>query len=69
MPSIDVPRHCEVRELIGDDGLEAVVVGDTETQRIAAAVGDGAIAISQVHEFLGGRVEAVRLAQTYVSSK
>ena len=39
------------------------------TQRVAAAVGDGAIAIRQVHQFLGGRLEAVRLAQTYVSSK
>ena len=38
-------------------------------QRVAAAVGDGAIAIRQVHQFLGGRLEAVRLAQTYVSSK
>ena len=39
------------------------------TQRVAAAVGDGAIAIRQVHQFLGGRLHAVRLAQTYVSSK
>jgi thioredoxin reductase (NADPH) len=149
MPSVDVLTHCEVRELIGDDTLEAVIVEDTETgerhridaralfvfigadphtewlrgsvavddggyiltgldaaaacaggdprdgasrspqlletslaglfaagdvrsgstQRVAAAVGDGAIAIRQVHQFLGGRVEAVRLAQTYVSSK
>ena len=30
-PSIDVLPHCEVRELIGDDTLEAVIVEDTET--------------------------------------
>jgi thioredoxin reductase (NADPH) len=149
LPSVDVLTHCEVRELIGDDTLEAVIVEDTETgerhtldaralfvfigadpntewlrgsvalddggyiltghdaasacaplqagngtsrtphlletsmpgvfaagdvrsgstQRVAAAVGDGAIAIRQVHQFLGARLEAVRLAQTYVSSK
>jgi thioredoxin reductase (NADPH) len=147
IPTVDVLPHCEVRELIGDDALEAVVVEDTETgerrtiearalfvfigaepctgwlrgrlalddggfvrtgqdaaasgapvsgngarrapqlletsvpsvfaagdvrsgstQRVAAAVGDGAIAIRHVHQVLGGRVEAVRLAQTYVSS-
>jgi thioredoxin reductase (NADPH) len=148
-PSVDVLTHSEVRELIGDDGLEAVIVEDTETgerhridaralfvfigaephtewlgggvamddggyvltgpdaaagcqspgapdgasrepqlletslagvfaagdvrsgstQRVAAAVGDGAIAIRQVHQFLAGRRQAVRLAQTYVSSK
>jgi thioredoxin reductase (NADPH) len=34
-------------------------------QRIAAAVGDGAIVIRLVHERLGGRLEAVRLAQSY----
>jgi thioredoxin reductase (NADPH) len=147
-PSVDVLTHCEVRELIGDDGLEAVIVEDTETgerhridaralfvfigaephtewlggsvavddggylltgrdaaaacpspgsgdgasrepqlletslagvfaagdvrsgstQRVAAAVGDSAIAIRQVHQFLGGRLQAVRLAQTYASS-
>jgi thioredoxin reductase (NADPH) len=147
-PSVDVLTHCEVRELIGDDGLKAVIVEDTETgerhridaralfvfigaephtewlggkvavdeggyvltgrdaaaarpspgsgdgasrepqlletslagvfaagdvrsgstQRVAAAVGDSAIAIRQVHQFLGGRLEAVRLAQTYASS-
>jgi thioredoxin reductase (NADPH) len=149
LPSVNVLPHCEVRELIGDDTLEAVIVEDTETgerhrldaralfvfigadpntewlrgsvalddgryiltghdaasacaplpagngpsrvpqlletsmtgvfaagdvrsgstQRVAAAVGDGAIAIRQAHQFLGGRVEAVRLAQTYVSSR
>lgn len=148
IPSVDVLTHCEVRQLIGDDALEAVIVEDTETgqrrridaralfvfigaephtewlrahvalddggyvltgqdaaacaptgagnggrrapqlletslpgvfaagdvrsgsaQRVAAAVGDGAIAIRQVHQFLGGRLEVVRLAQTYVSSK
>jgi thioredoxin reductase (NADPH) len=149
LPSVDVLPHCEVRELIGDDTLEAVIVEDLETgerhrldaralfvfigadpntewlrgsvalddggyiltghdaasacvplqagngtsrapqlletsmpgvfaagdvrsgstQRVAAAVGDGAIAIRQVHRFLDGRLEAVRLAQTYVSSK
>ena len=148
-PSVEVLTHCEVRELIGDDGLEAVIVEDTETgerhridaralfvfigaephtewlggsiavddggyvltgrdaaaacpspgsrdgasrepelletslagvfaagdvrsgstQRVSAAVGDGAIAIRQVHQFLGGRLQAVRLAQTYASSK
>ncbi|MDQ1459800.1 MAG: thioredoxin reductase [Actinomycetota bacterium] len=147
-PSVDVLTHCEVRELIGDDVLEAVIVEDTETgerrridaralfvfigaephtewlhgsvavddggyiltghdaaatcpssaasdgagrepqlletslagvfaagdvrsgstQRVAAAVGDGAIAIREVRQFLGGRLQAVRLAQTYVSS-
>ena len=148
IPSVDVLTHCEVREVIGDDALEAVIVEDTETgqrrridaralfvfigaephtewlrahvalddggyvltgqdaaacarlkggngarrvpqlletsvpgvfaagdvrsgsaQRVAAAVGDGAIAIRQVHQFLGGRLEAIRLAQTYVSSE
>ena len=148
-PSVEVLTHCEVRELIGDDALEAVIVEDTETgerrridaralfvfigaephtewlrgavaldeggyiltgqdaaaggappegengarrsaqlletslpgvfaagdvrsgstQRVAAAVGDGAIAVREVHQFLGGRLQAIRLAQTYVSSK
>jgi thioredoxin reductase (NADPH) len=148
-PSVDVLTHSEVRGLIGDDALEAVIVEDTETgerrriearalfvfigaephtewlhgrvavddggyiltghdaaatcpspaasngagreaqlletslagvfaagdvrsgstQRVAAAVGDGAIAIREVRQFLGGRLQAVRLAQTYVSSK
>jgi thioredoxin reductase (NADPH) len=147
-PSVDVLTHCEVRELIGDDALEAVIVENTETgerrridacalfvfigaephtewlhgsvavdhggyiltghdaaatwpslaasggsgrqapllgtslsgvfaagdvrsgstQRVAAAVGDGAIAIREVRQFLGGRLQAVRLGQTYVSS-
>jgi thioredoxin reductase (NADPH) len=147
-PSVDVLTHCEVRELIGDGALEAVIVEDIETgerrriqaralfvfigadphtewlhdsvavddggyiltghdaaatcpspaasdgagreaqlletslsgvfaagdvrsgstQRVAAAVGDGAIAIREVRQFLGGRLQTVRLAQTYVSS-
>jgi thioredoxin reductase (NADPH) len=143
-PSITVLRHCEVRELIGDDALEAVVVEDNltgercrldaramfvfigaqphtewlrgvvalddggyvltgpdaaaahvppmgdngrgrhvpqmletsvpgvfavgdvrsgSTQRVSAAVGDGATAIRHVHQFLNGRPESVRLAQ------
>ena len=33
------------------------------TQRVSAAVGDGAIAIRLVHEFLNGRAESMRLAQ------
>jgi thioredoxin reductase (NADPH) len=146
-PAIEVLPHREVRELIGDDTLQAIVVEDTDTgertsidaramfvfigadpntewvrsvlalddggyiftgndaaaacdrdgtgtrrsrqlletsvpgvfaagdvrsgstNRVAAAVGDGAIAIRLVHQLLGGRFEAVRLAQTYVSSK
>jgi thioredoxin reductase (NADPH) len=147
-PSIAVLTHCEVRELIGDDALEAVVVennlgerrrlearamfvfigaqphtewlrgvvtlddggyvptgpdaaaaqvpltgangrgrhvpqmletsvpgvfaaGDVRsgsTQRVSAAVGDGAMAIRHVHQFLNGRAESMRLAQEYVSS-
>jgi thioredoxin reductase (NADPH) len=147
-PSIAVLTHCEVRELIGDDALEAVVVEDNlgerrrlaaralfvfigaqphtewlrgavalddggyvltgpdaaaahvtptagngrgdhvpqmletsvpgvfaagdvrsgSTQRVSAAVGDGAMAIRHVHQFLNGRAESVRLAQEYVSS-
>jgi thioredoxin reductase (NADPH) len=147
-PSIDVLTHSEIRELIGDEALEEVVVEDTRsgerrtlearalfvfigaephtewlrdvialddggyvltghdaaasaeledrngakrsrllletslqgvfaagdvrsgsTQRVAAAVGDGAIAIRDVHQFLSGRRRAIRLAQTYVSSE
>jgi thioredoxin reductase (NADPH) len=149
MPSIVVLTHCEVRELIGNDALEAVVVEDNlsgerrrfdaramfvfigaqphtewlrgvvalddggyvltgqdaaaartavrgddgrrhrvpqmletsvpgvfaagevrsgSTQRVAAAVGDGAIAIRHVHQFLNGRPKSVDLAQEYVSS-
>jgi thioredoxin reductase (NADPH) len=147
-PSIEVLPHTEVRELVGDGALQAVIVEDTDTgerrrlearalfvfigadphtewlrdvvalddggyiltghdaaaalaersedganrvpslletsvegvfavgdvrsgstQRVAAAVGDGAIAIRQVHQHLGGRLHVVRLAQTYVSSK
>jgi thioredoxin reductase (NADPH) len=37
------------------------------TQRIAAAVGDGAIVIRHVHQLLSGRLNAVRLAQSYVA--
>ena len=152
-PTIEVLAHCEVRELIGEETLDAVVVEDTETaerrtlparalfvfigadphtewlrdhvalddggyiltgadaavacaaseassgsrngsrrsplslettlpgvfaagdvrsgstQRVSAAVGDGANAIRQAHELLGGHMHVVRLAQTYVSSK
>jgi thioredoxin reductase (NADPH) len=148
-PTIDVLPHCEVRELIGEKTLDAVVVEDTETgerqtlearalfvfigaepytewlrnlvelddggyiltgsaaavppsaregsngskrsplpletsvpgvfaagdvrsgstQRVSAAVGDGANAIRQAHELVGGHMHVVRLAQTYVSSK
>jgi thioredoxin reductase (NADPH) len=39
------------------------------TQRVSAAVGDGANAIRNVHRVLGGHRQVVRLAQTYVSSK
>jgi len=39
------------------------------TQRVSAAVGDGANAIRQAHQLLGGHMHVVRLAQTYVSSK
>jgi thioredoxin reductase (NADPH) len=148
-PSITVLTHCEVRELIGDDVLTAVVAEDNlngerhrldaramfvfigaqphtewlrgtvalddggyvltgpdaaaahvtpaggngrghhvpqmletsvpgvfaagdvrsgSTQRVAAAVGDGAIAIRHVHQFLNGRAQSVRLAQKYASS-
>ena len=148
-PSITVLTHCEVRELIGDDALEAVVVEDNlsgdrrqldaramfvfigaqphtewlrgvvavddggyvltgadaaaaqvpvtggngrghhvpqmletsvpgvfaagdvrsgSTQRVSAAVGDGAIAIRHVHRLLNGRAESMPLAQGYVSS-
>jgi thioredoxin reductase (NADPH) len=148
-PTIEVLAHCEVRELIGKETLDAVVVEDTETaerrtlparavfvfiganpytewlrdrvalddggyvltgadaavtcaapegsngsrqsplslettlpgvfaagdvrsgstQRVSAAVGDGANAIRQAHELLAGHMHVVRLAQTYVSSK
>jgi thioredoxin reductase (NADPH) len=148
-PSITVLTHSEVRQLIGDDVLEAVVVEDNlagerrrldaramfvfigaqphtewlrgvvalddggyvltgpdaaaaaaaltggngrgqympqiletsvpgvfaagdvrsgSTQRVSAAVGDGAIAIRHVHQFLTGRPESVRLVQESVSS-
>jgi thioredoxin reductase (NADPH) len=146
-PAIEVCLHSEVRELIGDEALETLVIEDTETgalrrldaralfvfigaqphtewlkgrvaldaggyvltgqdavsaatddgrddarrsptlletnvpgvfaagdvrsgstQRVAAAVGDGAITVRLVHQFLGGRRQAVRLAQTYVSA-
>jgi thioredoxin reductase (NADPH) len=39
------------------------------TQRVSAAVGDGAIAIRNIHRLLSGHMHQVRLAQTYVSSK
>jgi thioredoxin reductase (NADPH) len=44
-------------------------VRSSSTQRVAAAVGDGAIVIRLVHQFLAGRLDAVRFAQTYISSK
>jgi thioredoxin reductase (NADPH) len=149
LPEVSVMTHCEVRELIGAERLEAVVVEDTVTSerraiearalfsfigsephtawlggllalddggyiltgadaaaalagsaerdgtmrstqtletsvpgvfavgdvrsgsipRVAAAVGDGAIAIRGVHEYLDGRREQISLGQTYVSSK
>ena len=146
-PAIEVYLHSEVRELIGDEALETLIIEDSETgerrrldaralfvfigaeprtewlkdrvalddggyvltgpdaasavtddgrddarrspalletnvpgvfaagdvrsgstQRVAAAVGDGAITVRLVHQFLGGRRQAVRLAQTYVSA-
>jgi thioredoxin reductase (NADPH) len=39
------------------------------TQRVSAAVGDGAIAIRHIHRLLSGAIHEIRLAQTYVSSK
>ena len=39
------------------------------TQRVSAAVGDGAIAIRHIHRLLSGTIDQTRLAQTYVSSK
>jgi thioredoxin reductase (NADPH) len=39
------------------------------TQRVSAAVGDGAIAIRHIHRLLSGHNHQIRLAQTYVSSK
>lgn len=149
LPGVSVMTHCEVRELIGGERLDAVVVEDNVTSerrviearalfsfigsephtawlggllaldeggyiltgadaaaarpvstdrdgtmrsaqmletsmpgvfavgdvrsgsipRVAAAVGDGAIAIREVHESLDGRREKISLAQTYVSSK
>jgi thioredoxin reductase (NADPH) len=151
-PTIEVLPHCEIREVVGTDSLDGLIVEDTETgerrevearqlfvfigaephtewlrgrialddggyvltgsdaeaavaeagradspgtgdrhprlslettmpgvfavgdvrsgsvQRVAAAVGDGAIAIRLVHQRLGGRLDAVRLAQAYVSA-
>jgi thioredoxin reductase (NADPH) len=46
-------------------------VGDVRSgsvARVAAAVGDGAMAIRNVHQFLGGRAHAVRLGQAYATS-
>jgi thioredoxin reductase (NADPH) len=141
-PTIDVFLHSELRELIGDGALEALIIEDTETgerrrlearalfvfigadphtgwlddklalddggyvltgqdaalradpghsptmletslpgvfaagdvrsgstQRVAAAAGDGAIAIRLVHRYLGGELQAVRLGQSYVLAK
>ncbi len=148
-PTIEVLTHSEVRELVGEGWLEAVVVEDLETgerrrlearalfvfigaqphtqwlrglvalddggyvltdqaaaaestnqiarngrqpsrllletslpgvfaagdvrsgsvPRVAAAVGDGAIAIRNVHQFLRGTAQTVRLGQTYASSQ
>jgi thioredoxin reductase (NADPH) len=39
------------------------------TQRVSAAVGDGAGAIREAYQLLAGQQQIVRLAQTYVSSK
>jgi thioredoxin reductase (NADPH) len=39
------------------------------TQRVSAAVGDGANAIRHANQLLAGHLHVVRLAQTYVSSK
>jgi thioredoxin reductase (NADPH) len=149
LAGVSVMTHCEVRDLIGEERLEAVVVEDTVTSerrpiearalfsfigsephtawlgdllaldeggyiltgadaavavggsadrdvtmrstqmvetsmpgvfavgdvrsgsipRVAAAVGDGAIAIREVHEWLDGGREKICLGQTYVSSK
>jgi thioredoxin reductase (NADPH) len=60
------------RQLLETSMAGVFATGDVRsgsTQRVAAAVGDGAIAIRHVHQLLGGHLEAVRLAQTYVSSK
>ena len=39
------------------------------TPRVSAAVGDGAIAIKDIHRLLSGHFHQIRLAQTYASSK
>jgi thioredoxin reductase (NADPH) len=65
--------HAKRAPLMLETSLHGVfAAGDVRsgsTQRVAAAVGDGAIVIRHVHEFLAGRLDAVRLAQTYISSK
>jgi thioredoxin reductase (NADPH) len=38
-------------------------------QRVAAAVGDGAMAIRLVHQYLGGQFDSPRAAQTYISAR
>jgi thioredoxin reductase (NADPH) len=38
-------------------------------QRVAAAVGDGAMAIRLVHQYLAGRFDSPRAAQTYISAR
>ena len=67
-PSVDVLTHCEVRELIGDDALEAVIVEDTETgerRRIDARVLFVFIGAEPHTEWLRGTVAP----DQYVSSK
>jgi thioredoxin reductase (NADPH) len=60
-------------QLLLETSLQGVfAAGDVRsgsTQRVAAAVGDGAIAIRDVHQFLGGRRQVVTLAQTYVAAR
>lgn len=59
--------------LLLETNLEGVfAAGDVRsgsTPRVSAAVGDGAIVIRHAYRLLAGHVHAVRLAQTYVSSK
>ena len=59
MPSVEVLPHCEVRELIGEDALEAVIVENTETgerRRIDARALFVFIGAEPHTEWLRGRV-------------
>ena len=64
-------REAHVPQMLETSVPGVFAAGDVRsgsTPRVSAAVGDGAIAIRHVHQFLNGRPESMRLVHAHVSA-